>query len=146
MQLGAMTKLHKQLSIILRVVLCTRKINIEIFAHCNVATNFPWALLHHALHGAIQHSAELMEMNGGEILGWYSEEGLESNNKDIRNCLEWLSRKCNNTQIEDVHHRLLERSDPYLIYDFSVYEGNKILYNLRSNRSYNQKSSCKLFW
>ena len=36
--------------------------------------------------------------------------------------LERLSRKCNNNyQIEDVHHRLLERSDPYLIHITSKY-------------------------
>ena len=71
--------------------------------------------MNHTLHGAIQHSAELIEMNGGESLGWYSEEGLEANNKDIRNYLEHLSRKTGtNQQIEDVMNRLLERSNPYL--------------------------------
>ena len=96
----AMTKLHKQLSIILRIVSCTRKIDVDKFEpHCkqtmlNIANNFPWALLNHTLHGTIQHSAELIEMNGGESLGWYSEEGLEANNGDICNYLEWLSRKC----------------------------------------------------
>ena len=121
-------KLHHQLSIILRIVSCTRKIDVQKFAeHCeetmvNIATNFKWALLNHTLHGTIQHSAELIELNGGESLGWYSEEGLEANNKDIRNYLERLSRKCdNNKQIEDVHHRLLERSDPYLSYITSSY-------------------------
>ena len=40
----------------------------------------------------------------------------------MRQYLERLSRKCdNNNQIEDVHHRLLERSDPYLIYVTSKY-------------------------
>ena len=88
---------------------------------------FPWAQLNHTLHGAIQHSGELIETNGGESLGWYSEEGLEANNKDIRKYLELLSRKCdNNKQIEDVHHRLLERSDPYLIHLTSKYIGNKV--------------------
>ena len=88
---------------------------------------FPWAQLNHTLHGTIQHSGELIETNGGESLGWYSEEGLEANNKDIRKYLELLSRKCdNNKQIEDVHHRLLERSDPYLIHLTSKYIGNKV--------------------
>ena len=128
-----MLKLHKQISIILRIVSCTRKINIEKYEqHCkdtmiNIATNFPWAKLNHTLHGAIQHSVELIKMNGGESLGWYSEEGLEANNKDIRNYLEHLSRKCDgNKQIEDVHHRLLERSNPYLIYITSKYSGSKL--------------------
>jgi len=82
-----------------------------------ICNDFPWARLNHTLHGAIQHSAELIEMNLGLSIGWYSEEGLEANNKDIRNYLETLSRKCDgNSQIADVHHRLLERSDPYLIH------------------------------
>ena len=122
-----------QLSIILRVVSCTRKINLVKYEeHCketmlNIGKNFPWCKVNHTLHGTIQHSAELIRMNGGESLGWYSEEGLEANNKDIRNYLEHLSRKCDsNQQLEDVHHRLLERSDPYLIHITSKYTGAKI--------------------
>ena len=66
-------------------------------------------------------------MNDGESIGWYSEEGLDANNKDIRNYLERLSRKCNNNyQIEDVHHRLLVRSDPYLIHTTSKYIEGKL--------------------
>ena len=125
--------LHKQLSVILRIVSCTRKIHLERYErHCketmmNIAQNFPWCKLNHTLHGTIQHSAELIRMNGGESLGWYSEEGLEANNKDIRNYLEHLSRKCDsNKQIEDVHHRLLERSDPYLTHITSKYTGAKV--------------------
>ncbi len=128
-----MRTLHKQLSVILRIVSCTRKINLERYErHCketmmNIAQNFPWCKLNHTLHGTIQHSAELIRMNGGESLGWYSEEGLEANNKDIRNYLEHLSRKCDsNKQIEDVHHRLLERSDPYLTYITAKYTGAKV--------------------
>ena len=128
-----MLRLHKQLSIILRIVSCTRKIDVQKYEqHCketmiNIARNFPFAKLNHTLHGTIQHSAELIKLNGGESLGWYSEEGLEANNKDIRNYLEHLSRKCDsNKQIEDVHHRLLERSDPYLIYITLKYTGAKV--------------------
>ena len=113
-------QLHKQISIILLIISCTRKIDVKKFDEhyketmINIASNFPWILLNHTLHGAIQHSAELIEMNGGESLGWYSEEGLEAN-KDIRNYLEHLCRKTGtNQQIEDVMNRLLERSDPYL--------------------------------
>ena len=128
-----MITLHKQLSVILRVVSCTRKIDIAKYeSHCketmiNIARNFPWCKLNHTLHGTIQHSVELIRMNGGESLGWYSEEGLEANNKDIRNYLEHLSRKSDsNKQIEDVHHRLLERSDPFLINVTSRYTGAKL--------------------
>ena len=119
-------------SLVLRVVSCTRKINVEKFRkHCedtliNISQNFPWAKMNHTLHGTLQHSCELIEMNNGVSLGWYSEEGLEANNKDIRNYLERLSRKsCRNKQIEDAHHRLLERSDPYLIHITSKYMTKK---------------------
>lgn len=149
----AMMKLHKQLSIILRIVSCTRKIDVVKFEqHCKdtmltIVNNFPWAFLNHTLHGTVQHSAELIEMNGGESLGWYSEEGLEANNKDIRKYLERLSRKCdNNKQIEDVHHRLLERSDPYLIHLTSQYTANKLCttcnatdHTVRSHDMYSSK-------
>ena len=116
-------KLHCQLSIVLRIISCSRRINVKEFdKHCKetmmtICNHFPWVRLNNTLHGAIQHSAELIKMNDGISIGWYSEEGLEANNIDIRNYLESLSRKCDgNSQIADVHHRLLERSDPYLIH------------------------------
>ena len=66
-------------------------------------------------------------MKGGESVGWCSEEGLVATNKDIRNYLESLSRKCNNNyQIEDVHHRSLERSHPFLIHITSEYIERKL--------------------
>ena len=76
-QKGNLLKLHHQISIILRVISCTRKIDMKKFAHhceetmINISTNFPWASLYHTLHGAIQHSCELIEMNGCESIGWY---------------------------------------------------------------------------
>ena len=94
-----MLKLHEQLMIVFRVVSSRRKIKVEEFKkHCletiqNIGSNFQWAKLNHTLHGDLQHNCELIEMNGGESLGWYSEEGLEANNKAIREFLEKLSRK-----------------------------------------------------
>ena len=90
--------LHKQLSIILRVISCTRMIDtVKFKAHCKqtmltITNHFPWAKINHTLHGSIQHSCELIQMNGDRSLGGYSEEGLEANNKDVRNFLEQLSR------------------------------------------------------
>ena len=75
--------------------------------------NFPWVRLNHTLHGTIQHSTELIQLNSGYGLGAYSEEGLEANNKDNRNFLLTQSRKTSPIeQLFDVIHRLLERSDP----------------------------------
>lgn len=113
--------LHQQLSVILRVISSTCQVNIELFDHLckefslNLIENFPWARLNHTLHGTVHHSTELMILNGGYGLGALSEEGLESNNKDIRNYLETHSRKTSPVnQLMDVMNRLLERSDPLI--------------------------------
>ena len=75
--------------------------------------SFPWARLNHTLHETVHHSPELMQMNDCYSLGSLSEEGLESNNKDIRNFLLTHSRKMSHQlQLTDVMHRLLERSFP----------------------------------
>ena len=116
-------KLHNYISAILRVVSSIhRKIDLGLFEkHCVttslfIAENFPWVQLNHTLHGLIQHSCELIAINGGYGLGELSEEGLESNNKDIRKFLELLSRKnCPVKQLHDVMSRLLERSHPLIV-------------------------------
>ncbi len=112
-------KLHSEMSSILRVIASTEKVNEEAFRNrCNecvhhLHTNLPWVLLNHTLHGALQHSSELIGRNDGYGLGAFSEEGLEANNKDIREFLKTKSRKCDPfDQLSDVMHRLLERSDP----------------------------------
>ena len=146
---GSMLKLHQQLSIVLWVISCIRKINVPLFEKhweetmLNIAYNFPWCKRNHILHGAIQHSCYLIEMNGGESLGWYSEKGLEANSKDIRKFLERLSRKnCKNKQIKDVHHRLLEQSDPYLIHMTSTYMSEKKC-NICNNKDHTSRSHQK---
>ena len=113
--------LHRQISMILRVISCCQKINLTKFQELckdtslNIAENFPWAVLNDTLHGAIHHSAELIEYNSGYGLGSLSEECLESNNKDVRNYLQFLARKCSpGDQLADVLCRLLERSDPVI--------------------------------
>ena len=81
----------------------------------NLCDNFPWVLMNHTLHGTLHHSTELMTLNDGHGLGSLSEECLESNNKDIRNYLQFLSRKTDPVlQLTDVMARLLERSDPVI--------------------------------
>ena len=65
----------------------------------------------HTTHGAIQHSCELIALNDGEGLEPYCEEGLEANNKDVRKYLLIARTSSGILQIQDVHNRLLERSD-----------------------------------
>ena len=124
--------IHRNISTILRLILCTRKIDSSKFKSlCKntmlvIAKDFPWAKVNHTLHGALQHSSELIEMNDDRGLGGYSEEGLEANNKNVRHFLEHLSRKSDsNQQLADFHHRILERSDPYLIFLTSKYRQTK---------------------
>ena len=71
-----------------------------------------FALLNDTLHATVHHSPELIQNNEGYSLGALS-EGLEGNNKDIRNYLERFCRKTSIiNQVTDVMNRLLERSDP----------------------------------
>ena len=82
----------------------------------------PWAQLNHTLHGSLHHSADLITLNDGYGLGNLSEEGLEANNKDIRNYLKLLSCKTSHLEhFTDVMSRLLERSDPCVL--------NRIIYS-----------------
>lgn len=114
--------LHRQISVILAVVSSTRKVNIERFKELcdetsfNICENFSWVRINHTLHGTLHHSPELMIRHDGQALGNLSEEGLEANNKDIRNYLQFLSRKDDPVhQMMDVMARMLERSDPRII-------------------------------
>ena len=58
-------KLHSQLSIALRVISCSRRINVKEFDnHCKetmmtICNHFPWVRQNITQHGAIQSSAEL---------------------------------------------------------------------------------------
>ena len=79
----------------------------------NLAQNFKWARLNFTLHNSIQHSAELIYLNGKRGLGDLSEECLEANNNDIRKFLEDYSRKTDPVlQLTDACNRTLERSHP----------------------------------
>ena len=102
----------------------------------NITTNFPLTMLNHTPHGAIQHGCELIQMKGRRSLGGYSEEGLEANDKDVKHFLEHLSRKSDsNKKLEDVHHRIIERSDPYVCHITPKHCSNKICSMCKSNDS-----------
>ena len=116
---GNLLLLHRQLSTILSAVSSSRKVDVTKFKElCNLMTfnlcdNFPWVKISHTLHGTRHHSPELISLNDGYGLGSLSEECLEANNKDIRNYLQFLSRKIDPVdQLTDSMVRLLERPDP----------------------------------
>ena len=115
--------LHRQLSTILSVVSSSQKVDLVKFkslcleASYNICDNFSWTRINHTLHGPLHHGVELITRNDGYGLGSLSEECLESNNKDIRNYLQFLSRKVSpEAQVTDVMNRLLERSDPGILH------------------------------
>ena len=86
-------------------------------ASSNICDNFSWTRINHTLHGPLHHGVELITRNDGYGLGSLSEECLEANNKDIRNYLQFLSRKVSpEAQVTDVMNRLLERSDPGILH------------------------------
>ena len=115
--------LHRQISTILSVVSSSRKVELVKFKELcdltsfNLCDNFSWVKINHTLHGTLHHSVELITLNDGYGLGKLSEECLEANNKDIRNYLQFLSRKISPIdQLTDVMSRLLELSDPMIYY------------------------------
>ena len=116
------TKLHRNLSAIFRVISCTRKVDMVKFEQLtqetsiHIAENFRWARINYTLHGALSHSTELIGMNDECGLGEWSEEALEANNKFIRRFAETRSRKCSaNAQLTDVLGLLIERSCPFTL-------------------------------
>ena len=115
--------LHRQLSTILSVVSSSQKVDLVKFkslcleASYNICDNFSWTRINHTLHGPLHHGVELITGNDGYGLGSLSEECLEANNKDIRNYLQFPSRKVSpEAQVTDVMNRLLERSDPGILH------------------------------
>ena len=114
--------LHKNMSVILRIISATDSVNVAEFQELlketslHIATAYPWVKINYTLHGVLHHAADLIIMNERRGLGDLSEEALEANNKYVRRFLELYSRKNSPMlQLEDVQARLLERSDPYIL-------------------------------
>ena len=153
--------LHRQLSTILSVISSNREVDVPKYQELcnktsmNICENFPWVKINHTLHGSLHHSVELITLNEGSGLGNLSEEGLEANNKDIRNYLQFLARKDDPMhQLTDVMSRLLERSDPCIAQKVSKLRPLKCCsqcgsneHTARSHKRINEKPKslyCKL--
>ena len=77
---------------------------------------FPWAAISPSVHRILAHSWEVMELNGRHCLGDIGEEGLEANNKRIRNLREHGSRKvCTENNFLDTFNHLWDRSRPTIV-------------------------------
>ena len=87
----AVTVLRTQLSVILRISNCDRKIHTnELGKPCKstyllILESFPWANITPTLHKLLAHSEELREINFGYGFKCFSEEGSETCNKLIWN-------------------------------------------------------------
>ena len=115
--------LHKNLSVIFRIMSCTQKVDVEAYRQLTVETSLliarklNWVEINFTLHGALHHSADLIAINDGYGLGDLSEEALEANNKYIRKFAEFRARKTSSEdQLTDVLGRLIERSDPFIVH------------------------------
>ena len=77
---------------------------------------FPRAAISPSVHRILAHSWEVMELNGRHCLGDIGEEGLEANNKRIRNLREHGSRKdCTENNFLDTFNHLWDRSRPTIV-------------------------------
>ena len=78
-----MLLLHKQLSIILRVVSFTGQINVDLYEQLcqnfsiNLINNFPFALLNDTLHATVHHSPELIRNNEDTVWVLYQKKDLK---------------------------------------------------------------------
>ena len=120
---GILSKLHTQLSVILRIINSDRRINTEEFGilctdtYLLIHDSFPWASITPSLHKVLAHSEEILrEMNSGYGLKCFSEEGSEACNKLIRRYRENLARKTSfEDNVVDIFVRLASESDPVLV-------------------------------
>ena len=113
---------HKQLSVILRIISSTQKIKVDLFEKpckefiADLAMNFPWARINHTLHGSVQHSVELIKLNGNTALGAYSEEAIEATNKDVRNFFEGSLPHMRPIAANGRHYGTASRKKPPICY------------------------------
>ena len=114
-----MLEYSTNLSHILRALSSGQHVNLEAYANlCTesyllLVRKLPWISIVPTVHKLLAHSAELIELNNGCGLRAWSEEGIESNNKRLRQIRTNLSRKNNQLKnLKDVFKRLWLGSDP----------------------------------
>ncbi|KAI6659736.1 hypothetical protein LOD99_10705 [Oopsacas minuta] len=118
-----LSKIHTQLSAILRVFNSSHKANIlELGKLCKdtylvILDSFPWASMTPTLHKLLAHSEELIrESNSSCGLKAFLAEGKESCTKSVRKYRENLARKVSfETNIMDIFVRLTSQSYPTLV-------------------------------
>ena len=114
--------LHKNFSIILRVISSKRQVDTtKLKSICTdtylfLRSNFPSISVSETAHMVLGHSFQLIELNDGYGLGQMSEQGLEAINKLVRRFSERFARhRSLDANIIDVINRLQVLSNPYLL-------------------------------
>uniref|UniRef100_A0A6P7GWP0 Uncharacterized protein LOC114343837 n=1 Tax=Diabrotica virgifera virgifera TaxID=50390 RepID=A0A6P7GWP0_DIAVI len=117
---GVNKDLISRFKVILATISSGHKIKVEPFKiYClDTATRFtelyPWYNMPTTVHKILIHSAEIISYAILPI-GQLGEEAQEARNKDIKRYRESFSRKFSRQKnMEDVFHRLLISSDPYI--------------------------------
>ena len=120
-QKAATERFLQRASIILRIVSCGRKIDVESFAkycqecYLDLIESFPWIEIPQTVHAVLAHAAERIKINDCYGLRDLSEQGLEGSNKIIRNAREKAARKTSlSNNLLDVMSFLWYRSDPII--------------------------------
>lgn len=117
---GVKEEVIKRFYVILQVISCGHKINCEIFEQYAIETArkvvdlYPWYHMPTSVHKLLIHGP-LIITHALLPIGQLSEDAQEARNKDIKRYREDFSRKCSRVKtMEDVFHRLLVTSDPYI--------------------------------
>ena len=115
-------KIHRNLSIILRVISSKRKVETELLKQINtetyvfLRTQFEWVQVSESVHLLLAHSHQLIELNEGFGLGQMTEQGSEGVNKLVRRFSECFARQTSlDENITDVFNRLQILSNPFLM-------------------------------
>ena len=92
---------------------------LDIFCketYITILENFgDWVEISQSVHQLLSHSSEKIKENDGRGLKSQTEEGLEANNKIVRNMREFGARKTSlKANLTDVYHHCWLRSDPDL--------------------------------
>lgn len=110
----------KRLYVILTTMCSGYEIDVDAFTQYCMATaklfveRYPWYYMPSSLHRILIHGPQIIKAAPLPI-GMFSEEALESRNKDFRKYRESYSRKFSRSKtMSDVFCRLLLSSDPYI--------------------------------
>ena len=121
-QVDNLLKLHRNLSVILRVLSSKRQVDFQrLKSTCTdtyvlLGNKFPTVSISETTHMVLGHSFQLIELNDGYGLGQMSEQGLEGLNKLVRRYSERFARQVSlNANITDVVNRLQVLSNPQLM-------------------------------